>query len=60
MTQKFLIFETDATDSYINWHLSRNTDVAGYYKGCPPFLQWQAEEESWTYRPPHVWEEVTE
>jgi len=56
MTQKFLIFEADATQSYIQWHLSRALDVAGYYIGCPPFLQGQAAEEGWTYRPPHVYE----
>lgn len=61
MTQTFLIFEADATQSYISWHLSRNPGAAGYYKGCPPFLQTQAAEEGWTYRPPHIWiEEMTD
>jgi hypothetical protein len=55
MTQKWLIFEADATASYINWHLARNPDTCGYFTGCPPFLQAEAEAEGWTYRPPHVW-----
>lgn len=59
MTQTYLIFEADATKSYIRYHLGRNPDVAGYYLGCPPFLQGQAGAEDWTYRPPHIWiEEV--
>jgi hypothetical protein len=58
-TQKWLIFEADATQSYINWHLARNPDVCGYFTGCPLALMEQATEEGWTYRPPHVWiEEV--
>ena len=55
MTQKWLIFAADATQSYIAWHLARNPDVCGYFLGCPPFLQAQAAEEGWTYKPPHVW-----
>ena len=58
MTQEWLIFERDATQSYINWHLARNPDSGRYYLGCPPFLQAQAEAEDWTFRPPHVWIEV--
>ena len=57
MTQKFLIFESDATVSYIKWCLARNPDIAGYYLGCPPSLGAQAEAEGWTYQPPHVYEE---
>lgn len=55
ITQKWLIFEADATQSYINWHMIRNPDACGYFTGCPPFLQGEAQEEGWTYRPPHVW-----
>lgn len=54
-TQEWLIFEADAAQSYINWHLARTPDVCGYFTGCPPFLQAQAAEEGWTYRPPHIW-----
>jgi hypothetical protein len=60
MTQTFLLFEADATQSYIQWHLVRAPDVAGYYLGCPPFLQGTAEAEGWTYRPPHVYEQDIE
>lgn len=55
ITQKWLIFEKDATESYINWHMVRNPDANGYMLGCPPVLMPQAEEEGWTYRPPHIW-----
>lgn len=57
-TQTWLIFEADATESYITWHLSRNPGVCGYFLGCPPFLQWQAAEEGWTFKPPYVWVET--
>lgn len=58
MTQTWLIFEADAQQSYINWHLARNPGVCGYYLGCPPFLQQQAADEGWTFKPPHVWVET--
>jgi hypothetical protein len=58
MTQTWLIFEADATQSYINWHLARNPGVCGYFLGCPPFLSAQAAEERWTFKPPHVWVET--
>ena len=57
-TQTWLIFEADATESYITWHLARNPGVCGYFLGCPPFLQSQADEEGWTFKPPHVWVET--
>lgn len=55
MTQTWLIFEADAAASYISWHLSRNPDAVGYFLGCPPFLSRLAEEEGWTFKPPHIW-----
>ena len=55
MTQTFLIFEADATDSYVQWHTARHPEAVGYYRGCPPFLQGQAADEGWTYKPPHIW-----
>jgi hypothetical protein len=58
MTQTWLIFEADAQQSYINWHLARNPGVCGYFLGCPPFLAAQAAEEGWTFKPPHVWVET--
>ena len=54
-TQEWLIFESTATQSYISWHLARAPDAVGYFTGCPPFLQAQAAEEGWAYRPPHIW-----
>lgn len=60
MTQTFLLFEADATPSYIQWHTSRAPELAGYYLGCPPALQGQAGAEGWTYRPPHVYEQEVE
>ena len=56
MTQTFLLFEADATASYISWHMSRHPEAVGYYLGCPPFLQGTAEAEGWTYKPPHIYE----
>ena len=60
MTQTGLIFEADAQPSYINWHLARNPGVGRYYLGCPPFLQAQAADEGWTFKPPHVWVQTIE
>jgi hypothetical protein len=57
-TQTWLIFEVDATQSYIALQLAQNPDVCGYFLGCPPFLQTQAAEEGWTFEPPHVWVET--
>ena len=57
-TQTWLIFEADATQSYIAEQLAQNPDVCGYFLGCPPFLQSQAAEEGWTFTPPHVWVET--
>jgi hypothetical protein len=53
MTQKWIVFAADATQSQINWWLARNKDACGYFTGIPPFLQAQADEESWTL--PHIW-----
>jgi hypothetical protein len=60
MTQTWLIFEADAQQSYINWHLVRNPGVCGYFLGCPPFLSGQAADEGWTFKPPHVWVQTIE
>lgn len=61
MTQTWLIFEADASQSYIAWHMARAPEgTVGYYLGCPPFLQEQAEAEGWTFKPPHVWVQTIE
>lgn len=56
MIQKWIVFAANATQSQINWWLSRNKDVCGYFIGIPPFLQPQADAEGWTL--PHIWEET--
>lgn len=56
MTQKWIIFPVDVTESQMKWWLSRNKDAVGYFTGIPPFLQPQADAEGWTL--PRVWEEV--
>ena len=55
MTQKWIIFEADAKQTQIDWWLSRNKDVVGYFLGVPVALQGQAEAEGWTL--PYIWEE---
>lgn len=56
MTQKWLIFAADATQTYIDWHMARNKDAVGYFRGIPPCLSEQATAESWEL--PHVWLET--
>jgi hypothetical protein len=57
-TQTWLIFEADATQSYIDAQLAQHPDAGRYFLGCPPFLQQQAADEGWTFTPPHVWVET--
>ena len=56
MIQKWIVFAADATESQINWWMSRNKDAAGYFLGIAPILQPQADAEGWTL--PHIWEET--
>ena len=58
ITQKWIVFDEDATQSQIDFFLNLNKDVCGYFHGIPPRLQWQANEENWTL--PHIWiEEIS-
>jgi hypothetical protein len=58
MTQRWIVFSSDADQEQINTWMSLNKGVNGYFSGIPPRLQWLAEEEGWVL--PHIWEEVTE
>ena len=58
VTQKWLVFAKDTSETTKRWHLSRNLDVCGYFTGIPPKLQGQADEEKWKL--PYMWSETVE
>jgi len=58
ITQKWLVFARDTTETTKKWHLSRNPDVCGYFTGIPPRLSSQAEEEKWKL--PYLYTETIE
>ena len=47
ITQQFLVFAKDTSETTKKWHLARNPDVVVYFDGVPPRLQRQAADEGW-------------